>query len=93
GRGEPCRLRNSPSPAAHSCSFRGRGCVRSSRRSRRSAKRHNIAYSKDKLKADAGYNATLGAHYLGEQIDAFGGSYILNFIAYNAGPKRVPEWI
>ncbi|KQV63893.1 lytic transglycosylase domain-containing protein [Rhizobium sp. Root1220] len=57
------------------------------------AKRHNIAYSKDKLTADAGYNATLGAHYLGEQIDAFGGSYIMTFIAYNAGPKRVPEWI
>ncbi|RFB96168.1 lytic transglycosylase [Rhizobium leguminosarum bv. trifolii] len=57
------------------------------------AKRHNIAYSKDKLTADAGYNATLGAHYLGEQIEAFGGSYILTFIAYNAGPKRVPEWI
>jgi len=57
------------------------------------AKRHNIAYSKDRLTADAGYNATLGAHYLGEQIDAFGGSYIMTFIAYNAGPKRVPEWI
>jgi soluble lytic murein transglycosylase len=57
------------------------------------AKRHNITYSKDKLTADAGYNATLGAHYLGEQIQAFGGSYILTFIAYNAGPKRVPEWI
>jgi soluble lytic murein transglycosylase len=57
------------------------------------AKRHNIAYSKDKLTADAGYNATLGAHYLGEQIDAFGGSYIMTFIAYNAGPKRVPEWL
>ncbi|ANL46109.1 lytic murein transglycosylase-related protein [Rhizobium phaseoli] len=57
------------------------------------AKRHNITFSKDKLTADAGYNATLGAHYLGEQIEAFGGSYILTFIAYNAGPKRVPEWI
>lgn len=57
------------------------------------AKRHNITYSKDKLTTDAGYNATLGAHYLGEQIDTFGGSYIMTFIAYNAGPKRVPEWI
>ncbi|MDM9619975.1 lytic transglycosylase domain-containing protein [Rhizobium sp. S96] len=57
------------------------------------AQRHNIAYSKDKLTADPSYNATLGAHYLGEQIDAFGGSYIMTFIAYNAGPKRVPEWI
>ena len=57
------------------------------------ASRHAIAYSTDRLTSDAGYNATLGAHYLGEQIDTFGGSYILTFIAYNAGPKRVPQWI
>jgi len=57
------------------------------------AKRHGISFKADRLTSDAGYNATLGAHYLGEQIDAFGGSYILTFIAYNAGPKRVPEWI
>jgi len=57
------------------------------------AGRYGLAYSKEKLTSDAGYNATLGAHYLGEQIDSFGGSYILTFIAYNAGPKRVPEWI
>jgi soluble lytic murein transglycosylase len=57
------------------------------------AKRHGMSYRADRLTSDAGYNATLGAHYLGEQIDAFGGSYILTFIAYNAGPRRVPEWI
>ncbi|MQB43659.1 lytic transglycosylase domain-containing protein [Rhizobium sp. ICMP 5592] len=57
------------------------------------AGRHGLAYSDAKLTQDAGYNATLGAHYLGEQIDAFGGSYILTFIAYNAGPNKVPEWI
>lgn len=57
------------------------------------ASRHGLAFSKEKLTSDAAYNATLGAHYLGEQIDAFGGSYVLTFIAYNAGPKRVPEWI
>ncbi len=57
------------------------------------ASRIGIAYSTDKLTSDAGYNATLGAHYLGEQIADFGGSYILTFIAYNAGPRRVPEWI
>ncbi len=57
------------------------------------AGRHGMAYSADKLTQDAGYNATLGAHYLGEQIDTFGGSYILTFIAYNAGPNKVPEWI
>ncbi|HXV28893.1 MAG TPA: lytic transglycosylase domain-containing protein, partial [Sinorhizobium sp.] len=57
------------------------------------AGRYGLAYSKDRLTSDAGYNATLGAHYLGEQIDSFGGSYILTFIAYNAGPRRVPQWI
>lgn len=57
------------------------------------ASRYGLAYSKEKLTEDAGYNATLGAHYLGEQIDSFNGSYILTFIAYNAGPRKVPEWI
>ncbi|WP_244616107.1 lytic transglycosylase domain-containing protein [Rhizobium sp. RU20A] len=57
------------------------------------ASRIGLAYSADKLTSDAGYNATLGAHYLGEQIADFGGSYILTFIAYNAGPRRVPQWI
>ncbi len=57
------------------------------------ASRYGLAYSKDRLTTDAGYNATLGAHYLGEQIDSFGGSYVLTFIAYNAGPRRVPQWI
>ncbi|MCV9997663.1 lytic transglycosylase domain-containing protein [Pararhizobium sp. YC-54] len=57
------------------------------------AGRHGLAYSKERLTTDIAYNATLGAHYLGEQIDDFGGSYILTFIAYNAGPRRVPDWI
>ncbi|WP_307233268.1 lytic transglycosylase domain-containing protein [Pararhizobium capsulatum] len=57
------------------------------------AGRHGLAFSSDRLTTDAAYNATLGAHYLGEQINDFGGSYILTFIAYNAGPKRVPEWL
>ena len=57
------------------------------------ARRHGLPYSKDRLTSDAGYNATLGAHFLGEQINDFGGSYILTFIAYNAGPSRVSQWI
>lgn len=57
------------------------------------ASRYGLAYSQDRLTSDAGYNATLGAHYLGEQISSFGGSYILTFVAYNAGPRRVPEWL
>ena len=57
------------------------------------AGRLGLAYSQERLTTDAAYNATLGAHYLGEQIGDFEGSYILTFIAYNAGPRRVPEWI
>src|SRR5690606_27002676 len=57
------------------------------------AKRHGLSYAPAMLTRDPGYNATLGAHYLGEQIDSFGGSYVLTFIAYNAGPRRVREWI
>ncbi|MCJ8508211.1 transglycosylase SLT domain-containing protein [Rhizobium lemnae] len=57
------------------------------------ASRHGLPFTAAKLTSDPGYNATLGAHYLGEQIDAFDGSYIMTFIAYNAGPRRVPEWI
>ena len=57
------------------------------------AKRHGLSYAAERLTSDPGYNATLGAHYLGDQIESFGGSYILTFIAYNAGPRRVSEWI
>ncbi|MDR6757288.1 soluble lytic murein transglycosylase [Mycoplana sp. BE70] len=57
------------------------------------AKRYGLAYSKERLTSDAAYNATLGAHFLGEQINDFQGSYILTFIAYNAGPRRVDQWI
>jgi Soluble lytic murein transglycosylase and related regulatory proteins (some contain LysM/invasin domains) len=57
------------------------------------AARHGLSYAPEKLTSDPAYNATLGAHYLGEQIDRFGGSYILTFVAYNAGPRRVDQWI
>ncbi len=57
------------------------------------AKKIGVAYSKPKLTRDAGYNATLGAHYLGQQISDFDGSYILTFAAYNAGPRRAREWV
>jgi soluble lytic murein transglycosylase len=52
-----------------------------------------LAYSADKLTSDWEYNATLGSHYLAEQIQDFNGSYILAFAAYNAGPSRANAWI
>jgi soluble lytic murein transglycosylase len=57
------------------------------------AQRAGLAYSDKRLTTDAAYNATLGAHYLGEQIERFNGSYILTFAGYNAGPRRASEWV
>jgi len=57
------------------------------------AKQTGLAYSQDKLTSDAGYNATLGAAFLGQQLARFDGSYILTFAGYNAGPRRADQWI
>lgn len=57
------------------------------------ASRKGLPYSIQKLSSDPAYNATLGAHFLGEQLEKFDNSYILTFIAYNAGPLRANEWI
>ena len=35
----------------------------------------------------------MGAAYLGERLEEFSGSYILAIAAYNAGPRRVSEWL
>lgn len=52
-----------------------------------------LKYSRRKLTEDWKYNVTLGSAYLAEQLDAFNGSYILAFAAYNAGPHRARRWI
>ncbi|WP_395447557.1 lytic transglycosylase domain-containing protein [Aminobacter sp. UC22_36] len=57
------------------------------------ARKAGIAYSQDRLTSDAGYNATLGATFLGEQLGRFNGSYVLTFAGYNAGPRRADQWI
>ena len=57
------------------------------------ARKNGYKYSYKRLTRDAGYNATLGTAYLAEQLKEFNGSYVLTFVAYNAGPRRVGEWI
>lgn len=57
------------------------------------AKKYSITWSPKKLSSDASYNATLGAYFLSEQLERFNGSYILTLIGYNAGSRRVNEWI
>lgn len=57
------------------------------------AKKAGLTFSQDRLTSDAGYNATLGAAFLGEQLDRFDGSYVLTFAGYNAGPNRAAQWV
>ena len=57
------------------------------------ARKTGVAFSKQRLTSDAGYNASLGSAYLQEQLSRFGGSYVLTFAAYNAGPRRAEDWI
>lgn len=57
------------------------------------ANRKGMAFTPQKLTTDAAYNATLGAHFLGEQLDRFDGSYVLTFAGYNAGPRRASQWV
>jgi soluble lytic murein transglycosylase len=42
---------------------------------------------------DPATNVKLGTAYLREQMDAFGGDLRLALAAYNAGPRRVREWL
>ncbi|MBO6719229.1 MAG: lytic transglycosylase domain-containing protein [Rhizobiaceae bacterium] len=57
------------------------------------ARRAGLNYSRRRLTTDPAYNTTLGAAFLNEQLDRFGGSYVLTFAGYNAGPARAQEWV
>src|SRR5690606_30871956 len=56
------------------------------------AKRNGVRFDPKKL-YDPVYNVQIGAAELGHAIGNYRGSYILTFVAYNAGPRRVREWI
>jgi peptidoglycan lytic transglycosylase len=60
---------------------------------RDTAKRVNIAFNRRRLADDVVYNAQLGTAELGNDLASWRGSYILAFVAYNAGPRRAREWI
>ena len=56
-------------------------------------KQYRMAYEPAKLMGDPAYNVKLGAAHLGDLIDEYNGSYVLTLVAYNAGPRRVREWV
>ncbi|HEX3495177.1 MAG TPA: transglycosylase SLT domain-containing protein [Methylocella sp.] len=60
---------------------------------KRTADHARVAFDPKRLLTDAAFNAQLAARHLGELMAEQKGSYILTFAAYNAGGKRVKEWI
>jgi soluble lytic murein transglycosylase len=60
---------------------------------RDTAKRFRVSFDRHRLVSDVAYNAQLGTAELGNDLATWRGSYILAFVAYNAGPRRAREWI
>ena len=60
---------------------------------KRTAQQIGVAFDTARLIEDPAFNALLGAAHLGQLLNDFRGSYIMTFAAYNAGPRRVREWI
>jgi soluble lytic murein transglycosylase len=60
---------------------------------RHTAQQIGVGFDLKRLVDEPAFNARLGAAHLGMLLDEHKGSYILTFAAYNAGGKRVKEWI
>jgi soluble lytic murein transglycosylase len=60
---------------------------------RDTARRFKVPFDERRLMNDVAYNAELGTAELGNDLASWRGSYILAFVAYNAGPRRAEEWI
>jgi soluble lytic murein transglycosylase len=60
---------------------------------RDTAKRFNVTFDQRRLANDPTYNAQFGAAELGNDLEFYRGSYILAFVAYNAGRGRARDWI
>jgi len=60
---------------------------------RDTAKKFNVSFNQKRLMDDVTYNAQLGSAELGSDIADYRGSYILAFVAYNAGRGRAKQWI
>ena len=52
-----------------------------------------LGYEPGRLTGDPMYNARLGTAYLAQMLETFDGSYVLAAAAYNAGPRRVDQWL
>jgi soluble lytic murein transglycosylase len=57
------------------------------------AKQLGVPASLPALTSDPGYNMRLGSRYIEEMLNHFGETLPLAVAAYNAGPRRVDEWL
>ncbi len=57
------------------------------------AQRAGVPFDETRLIRDAAFNAQLGSAHLADLLNEYRNSNILTFAAYNAGGKRVREWI
>jgi soluble lytic murein transglycosylase len=60
---------------------------------RSTASRAHLGFDLQRMLSEPAFNAQLGAAHLGTLLYEHKGSYLLTFAAYNAGGKRVKEWI
>lgn len=60
---------------------------------KRTAERAGVSFEEQRFVDDPSFNAQLGAAHLGDLINENRGSLLLTFAAYNAGARRVKEWI
>ena len=52
-----------------------------------------LPYNRGLLTGDPDYNVRLGSHYLKTMLKRYDGEVALAVAAYNAGPRRVDEWV
>jgi soluble lytic murein transglycosylase len=52
-----------------------------------------LPYNRGLLTGDPDYNVRLGSHYMKTLLKRYDGEVALALAAYNAGPRRVDEWI
>ncbi|MFH5923750.1 lytic transglycosylase domain-containing protein [Roseomonas xinghualingensis] len=57
------------------------------------ARRIGVPHQPGWLTTDPSHNMRLGSQYLADQLDRFSGNLALAAAAYNAGPRRVDEWL
>jgi soluble lytic murein transglycosylase len=60
---------------------------------RQTAQAAGVPFDEGRLLSDTAFNAQIGAAHLGKLLADQDGSYILTFAAYNAGSRKVQEWI